>query len=142
VKRKGRRRIPGWLLAVALVHLVPGIMGLSLALLFLVLGGLGYALSAEPAWARIFGVAGAVLAVLPLAVSLPVFLVGLGLVLRRTWGRTTGIFLAGTALVTGAAMLFGSGRALAPLPLVYAALVLGVLLRPRIASTFRDPDGT
>ncbi len=131
--------VRGWIVVVALVHLVPGLMGLSLALLFLVLGGVGFATANDPSWARLFGIAGAALAVVPLAASLPLFLISLGLLRRRTWGRSIALLLAATAAVTGAAMLFGSGRGLAPVPLAYAALVLGVLLRPRIAAQFLDP---
>lgn len=134
-------RRTGWVDSVIVIHLLPGML-LMLVVTFLVfLGLLSFAIGGvlgEGKGGALIGLAFGGVALVPVAFSLPLFCVGLGILRRRAWARIVAIYLAAGLAGTGLLLSLVEANLFGLLPLAHASLTLGVLLTPRIAAEFGD----
>ena len=132
-------RRSGWVEAVALIHLLPGVMTLLAVSCLLWLGGLSAALawtSGKEEWVGLIGILFGGVALFPASFALPFFCVGLGLLRRRAWARFVAIYLAAGLAGTGLVLALVEENLLGLFPLAHASLTLVVLLAPRSAVEF------
>ncbi len=132
----------GWVVSVALIHLLPGILMLLGVTLFLFLGALSVAaaLAFGKGEAAVgIGLVTGILGLVPLAFALPFTCVGIGVLRRRAWARLLAIYLGGGLAGTGLLLVAVEGNLLGVLPLGHGAFTLGILLLPRFAAEFAAP---